>query len=171
MRCTFKTVFYVNGSKDRNGIVPIMGRVTINGTIAQFSCKQSVTKAICDILAVFLQSKSIKLVVMTLKELLDSLSFDEIAPYLIIRHYTRDYASGDLVAEIAACCLWHTSFWGYLPYQREESFRKITTDNLKLICTAKFYKNKFSEIIPSKREMMQIPSFRNEIRSDYEKKI
>lgn len=46
MRCTFKTVFYVNGSKERNGIVPIMGRVTINGTIAQFSCKQSVTKAI-----------------------------------------------------------------------------------------------------------------------------
>lgn len=31
MRCTFKTVFYVNGSKERNGIVPIMGRVTING--------------------------------------------------------------------------------------------------------------------------------------------
>ena len=48
MRCTFKTVFYVNGSKKRNGIVPIMGRVTINGTIAQFSCKQSVTKAIWD---------------------------------------------------------------------------------------------------------------------------
>ena len=55
-----------------------------------------------------------------------------------------DYAPGDLVTEIAACCLWHTSFLGYLPYQREESFRKITTDNLKLICTAKFYKNKFS---------------------------
>ena len=33
MRSTFKTVFYVNGSKERNGIVPIMGRVTINGTI------------------------------------------------------------------------------------------------------------------------------------------
>ena len=48
MRSTFKTVFYVNGSKERNGIVPIMGRVTINGTIAQFSCKQSVTKAIWD---------------------------------------------------------------------------------------------------------------------------
>ena len=69
-------------------------------------------------------------------------------------------------AEIAACCLWHTSFWGYLPYQREESFRKIITDDPRLIRTAKFYKNKFSEIIPSKREMMQIPSFRNKIRSD-----
>lgn len=104
---------------------------------------------------------------MTLKELLDSLSFDEIAPYLI-RHYTCDYAPGDLVAEIAACCLWHTSFWGFLPYQREETFRKIITDDPRLIRTAKFYKNKFSEIIPSKREMMQIPSFRNKIRSDYE---
>lgn len=31
---------------------------------------------------------------MTLKELLDSLSFDEIAPFLI-RHYTYDYAPGD----------------------------------------------------------------------------
>ena len=48
MRSTFKTVFYVNGSKERNGIVSIMGRVTINGTIAQFSCKQSVSKAIWD---------------------------------------------------------------------------------------------------------------------------
>ena len=46
MRSTFKTVFYVNGSKERNGTVPIMGRVTINGTIAQFSCKLSVSKAI-----------------------------------------------------------------------------------------------------------------------------
>ena len=34
MRATFKTVFYVNASKEKNGIVPIMGRVTINGTIA-----------------------------------------------------------------------------------------------------------------------------------------
>ena len=48
MRSTFKTVFYVNGSKEKNGIVPIMGRVTINGTIAQFSCKQSISKELWD---------------------------------------------------------------------------------------------------------------------------
>ena len=41
-RSTFKVLFYVNGSKERNGIVPIMGQVTINGTVVQFSCKQSV---------------------------------------------------------------------------------------------------------------------------------
>lgn len=48
MRSTFKTVFYVNGSKEKNGIVPIMGRVTINGTIAQFSCKQCIQKELWD---------------------------------------------------------------------------------------------------------------------------
>ena len=33
-RSTFKVLFYVNGSKEKDGIVPIMGRVTINGTVA-----------------------------------------------------------------------------------------------------------------------------------------
>ena len=37
--------------------------------------------------------------IMTLKKLLNSLSFDEIAPYLI-RHYTCDYASGDFFVDL-----------------------------------------------------------------------
>ncbi|MBQ7856198.1 MAG: integrase, partial [Alistipes sp.] len=48
MRSTFKVLFYVNGSKEKNGIVPIMGRVTINGSVAQFSCKQSIHKDLWD---------------------------------------------------------------------------------------------------------------------------
>ena len=47
-RSTFKVLFYVNGSKEKNGIVPIMGRVTINGSVAQFSCKQTIPKALWD---------------------------------------------------------------------------------------------------------------------------
>lgn len=39
MRSTFRIHFYVNRSKKRSGIVPVMGRITINGTIAQFSCR------------------------------------------------------------------------------------------------------------------------------------
>lgn len=35
MRSTFKVLFYVNGSKEKSGVVPIMGRVTINGSVAQ----------------------------------------------------------------------------------------------------------------------------------------
>ena len=35
-RSTFKVLFYVNGSKEKNGIVPIMGRVTKrNGSTVQ----------------------------------------------------------------------------------------------------------------------------------------
>ena len=47
-RSTFKVLFYVNGSKEKNGIVPIMGRVTINGSVAQFSCKRTISKALWD---------------------------------------------------------------------------------------------------------------------------
>ena len=36
-RSTFKVLFYVNGSKEKDGIVPIMGRVTINGRGTEWS--------------------------------------------------------------------------------------------------------------------------------------
>ena len=41
MRSTFNILFYVNKSKEKNGVVPVMGRVTINGTQSQFSCKKT----------------------------------------------------------------------------------------------------------------------------------
>ena len=49
MRSTFKVLFYVNASKEKNGIVPIMGRVTINGSVAQFSCKRTIAKELWDV--------------------------------------------------------------------------------------------------------------------------
>ena len=42
MRSTFNILFYVNKSKERNGVVPVMGHVTINGTQSQFSSKKSI---------------------------------------------------------------------------------------------------------------------------------
>ena len=42
MRETFSILFYANRSKERNGLIPILCRITVNGTIAQFSCKFSV---------------------------------------------------------------------------------------------------------------------------------
>ena len=43
MRSTFRITFYVNRNKEKNGQVPVLGRITINGSIAQFSCKQSIS--------------------------------------------------------------------------------------------------------------------------------
>ena len=80
-RSTFKVLFYVNGSKEKNGIVPIMGRVTINGTVAQFSCKQSVPKMLWDIKGNRAKGKS--------REARDiNLALDNIKAQ-IIKHYQR----------------------------------------------------------------------------------
>ena len=48
-RSTFSILFYANKSKLKNGIVPIMGRVTINGIQSQFSCKQSIPLDLWDV--------------------------------------------------------------------------------------------------------------------------
>ena len=39
MRTTFNILFYINRSKEKNGLVPVLCRITVNGSIAQFSCK------------------------------------------------------------------------------------------------------------------------------------
>lgn len=80
-RSTFKVLFYVNGSKEKDGIVPIMGRVTINGTVSQFSCKQSIPKALWDVKGNKAKGKS--------KEAREiNLTLDNIKAQ-IIKHYQR----------------------------------------------------------------------------------
>ena len=80
-RSTFKVLFYVNGSKEKNGIVPIMGRVTINGTVAQFSCKQSIPKTLWDVKGNKAKGKS--------REARDiNLALDNIKAQ-IIKHYQK----------------------------------------------------------------------------------
>ena len=80
-RSTFKVLFYVNGSKEKNGIVPIMGRVTINGTVAQFSCKRTIPKELWDAQGNKAKGKSMKA-----RE--TNLALDNIKAQ-IIKHYQR----------------------------------------------------------------------------------
>ena len=81
MRATFKILFFVNRSKEKNGIVPIMGRVTINGSKAQFSCKHSVAVDMWDTKANKVKGKS--------KEARDiNFALDNIKAQLI-KHYQR----------------------------------------------------------------------------------
>lgn len=47
-RSTFKVLFYLKRQSVQNGKAPIMGRITINGTISQFSCKMFVSPALWD---------------------------------------------------------------------------------------------------------------------------
>ena len=48
-RSKFNILFYANKSKEKNGIVLIMGRVTINGTQSQFSSKKTIPLDMWDV--------------------------------------------------------------------------------------------------------------------------
>ena len=80
-RSTFKVLFYVNGSKEKDGIVPIMGRVTINGTVAQFSCKRSIPKTLWDAKGNRAKGKSVE--ARDINHALDNIKAQ------IIKHYQR----------------------------------------------------------------------------------
>ena len=172
---------------------------------------------------------------MTYKELLDSVSFDEIVPFLEKKnggvnlalyktHYDMlrlltprrgednndtatianaklDYdweephlkafpMEGDLwevslakeliiapdvnasLGEIAACCLWHTSFFGFTQEQVRETFEKLDCYSRDLLdadilMLKASKKRKMIESaggrIPTKNEMLKIPSFRKKV--------
>ena len=80
-RSTFKVLFYVNGSKEKDGIVPIMERVTINRTVAQFSCKQTIPKTLWDAKGNRAKGKSIE--ARDINHALDNIKAQ------IIKHYQR----------------------------------------------------------------------------------
>ena len=71
----------MNGSKEKNGIVPIMGRVTINGTVAQFSCKRTIPRELWDVRGNRVKGKSKETIA-------TNLSLDNIKAQ-IIKHYQR----------------------------------------------------------------------------------
>ena len=59
-RSTFKVLFYRKRQNEKNGKVPVMGRITVNGTIAQFSCKLNIRLALWDTEANKASGKSVE---------------------------------------------------------------------------------------------------------------
>ena len=50
MRSTFKVLFYLKRNKEKTqSVVPLMGRITVNGTISQFSAKLSVPERLWEV--------------------------------------------------------------------------------------------------------------------------
>ena len=97
-RSTFKVLFYVNGSKEKNGIVPIMGRVTINGAVAQFSCKRTIPKELWDAKGNKAKGKSMKA-----RE--TNLAFDNIKAQIIKHHQRISDREAYETVEMARNCL------------------------------------------------------------------
>ena len=165
---------------------------------------------------------------MTLKQLLGSLTFDEIAPFInledgrnclaafkqhfdYLRHLTpADGVTGEVIvgywkdpdledgegedgnqlfagslegdcwesclakeivledgvtaspAEIAGCCLWHTSFYGFLPEEATDTFNRWHEGR----GMTQYYRDKFRDILPARKEMLSVPSFHRAIRRE-----
>ena len=78
-KSTFKVLFYMNDSKEKNGIIHIMRRITKNGTVVQFRCKRTISKELWDAQGNKAKGKS-----MEARE--TNLSLDNIKAQ-IIKHY------------------------------------------------------------------------------------
>lgn len=59
-RSTFKVLFYLKRQSEKNGKAPVMGRITVNGTISQFSCKLNIRPALWDTQANKAAGKSVE---------------------------------------------------------------------------------------------------------------
>ena len=61
MRSTFKVLFYLKRNKDKKqSAVPVMGRITVNGSIAQFSAKLSVPESLWEVSGGRAKGKSVE---------------------------------------------------------------------------------------------------------------
>ena len=58
-RSTFKVLFYLKRQAEQNGKSPVMGRIAVNGTISQFSCKMFVQLKLWDTKANKASGKSV----------------------------------------------------------------------------------------------------------------
>ena len=74
------------------------------------------------------------------------------------------------LAEVAACCLWHSSFYGFTEEQAKakvESWgRDITDDKYKCQQAQKWVKmiKEVGGIVPTETELMSIPSFQDKVK-------
>ena len=61
MRSTFKVLFYLERNKDKKqSAVPVMGRITVNGSIAQFSAKLNVPESLWEVSGGRAKGKSVE---------------------------------------------------------------------------------------------------------------
>ena len=82
------------------------------------------------------------------------------------------------LGEIAACCLWHTSFWGFTDEQKHETFEKLDYYDQDLLdpdivrIKAAKVRQKIEAAggrLPYKNEMLKLSSFQQEMKRHFPK--
>lgn len=105
-------------------------------------------------------------------------------PHLTVHHIEGQIWAGALtmeliiepdvtepLAEIAACCLWHTSFYGFTEEQTKAKFesweRHISDEEYQCQQAQKWVKivNDAGGSVPTEKELMDVPSFQNKVKA------
>ena len=77
------------------------------------------------------------------------------------------------LAEIAACCLWHTSFYGFIREQKAETaeklqfyFHNMLDDDIEKVKASRIVRliKENGGTLPKKSEMLSIPSFKKQLK-------
>ena len=127
----FRVLFYANGSKEKSGIVPIMGRVTINGTVAQFNCKRSIAKEFWDAKSNCVKGKS--------REARETNLTPDDIEVQIIKHYQRisdreAYVTVEMMRNAyQGHRLKRVRVWDYKQCQQEDSKFVFSADQNRLL--------------------------------------
>ena len=120
MKSTFKVLFYLKKDKiSKDGKVPVMGRITVNGTQAGFSCKLNIAPALWDEKTNYLKSQRNTLsleihqnyIGKTMLVLVDGKDGDQLTARTeggrLVRMHGDDALIGQFVhAKITGCTTW-----------------------------------------------------------------
>ncbi len=70
-------------------------------------------------------------------------------------------------AEIAACCIYHTSYYGFTEKDLHETFLDMTGDDeIENAVAAKRFKSLFGKLVPGKKQMSKSQDFHNALRKE-----
>ena len=171
MRSTFKVLFYLKKNNlNKNGEAPIMARITIDGAIAQFSCKAFIRPDLWETQYNRAIGRSEKAV--EINRLLDKIKSDIDQHYKQIKE-REGYATAEKVKNAFLGLDMRQNTVLSLLKQHIEHYEKLKKANLKANSTVQKYKNveiHFGEFLQEKRKRKDIAliELTPELISDFE---
>lgn len=152
----FKVLLYLKKSGlDKNGKAPVMGRITVNNTMAQFSCKVSCTPKLWSARDSRLAGKSREAV--EVNEKLDKLELSINSAFDSLVSKQKDFCAKDVKEQMQGSMLTQMTFLKMVDQVNEELKSRIGVDRAKGTYPAYYYNRRLlGEFIESKYKVKDL---------------
>lgn len=152
----FKVLLYLKKSSlDKNGKAPIMGRITVNNTMAQFSCKVSCNPTLWSARDSRLTGKSREAVDINGK--LDKFELSINSAYDTLVSRQKDFCAADVKEQMQGSMQTQMTFLKMVDYVNEELKSRIGVDRAKGTYPAYYYNRRLlGEFIESKYKVKDL---------------